>query len=141
MGRAMKLSRGLPPLLALPWLLSGCVSDPEGAAGVVTIHATVEAYDPDGLLFDLMVSTRAFDPGTATRGPLSQVTVQSPARLAGRKYLIALPDERVAAPRTPGARLRERGAEVTFDLPAALVGRAAHEIIELTDLRWPAPVP
>ena len=130
--------------LAALALLAGCASPGSGgpqAGAYVSISGKVDAYDPDGLLFDLMVSTRQFDPGAVSRGPLAQVVVTAPAALAGRKYLIALPDEAEAGAGEAGGELRKRGADVVFELPRKLVDRGQREIIDLAELRWPAPGP
>ena len=130
----------LPPIALALALLAGCASYDSAQAGrtsLVTIRAKVDAYDPDGLLFDLVTSTREFDPGTATRGPLARVVVTAPGDLAGRKYLIALPEVAAAGAGRTDAVLRNRGAAVVFELPRKLVVRGQREIIEFADLRWP----
>jgi hypothetical protein len=125
---------------ALPLaLLAGCgalTNDSTEAGSYETISATVDAYDPDGLLFDLVTNTREFDPGTAGRGPLARVLVTAPSHLAGRKYMIALPEAPAVDTGRTSEELRNKGAKVVFDLPKSLLSRAQHEIIEYTDLRW-----
>jgi hypothetical protein len=53
--------------------------------------------------------------------------------------LIALPEETAADGNRAGDGLRKRGAAVAFALPRALVSRGQREIIEWTELKWPAP--
>ena len=131
----------LPVLVALAVAFSaGCASLQSARAGrdsFVTIRATVEAFDPDGVVFDLVRSERAFHPGTVARGPLAKVVVTEPGALAGREYTILLPEGPAAAADRNCGALRVKGATIVLGLPEAFRTLGPRQIIDFMDLTWP----
>ena len=118
---------------------AGCTSLQAARAGrdsFVTIHATVAAFDPNGVVFDLVGSERTFHPGTVTRGPLARVVVMEPRALAGREYSILLPEGPAAADPKITA-LMAKGGTVALGLPEALRNIGPRQIIDFMDLIWP----
>jgi hypothetical protein len=137
----MKIVRPIIASLALV-VLAGCTalnSNRAKPASLVTVEVKVEAFDPDGAVFDLVSNSRVFDPGTITRGPLALVSVTQPGLLAGRKYTILLPEFPDPAARKMSDVLREHGASVVLQMPASFVRLGPHEIMDFADLRAPAP--
>jgi hypothetical protein len=134
----MKIILPLFMSLALA-LLAGCASFHSARAGpdsFVTLHATVAAFDPDGVVFDLVRSERTFHPGTVARGPLAKVVVAEPRALAGREYTILLP-EGPAAANPNSAALKIKGTTVVLGLPEEFQSLGPRQIIDFLDLTWP----
>ncbi len=142
--RSRRTKGGILPvfLFLAAAFLAGCASlRPTGAGreAFVTVHAKVVAFDPDGVVFDLVRSTRAFRPGTVARGPLSKVEVTEPGALAGREYTVLLPEGPAAAADPHRKALMAKGTTVVFGLPEALQTLEPRQIIDFMDLTWPRP--
>jgi hypothetical protein len=122
-------------------LLAGCGSPVPGEPALVMISARVEAFDPDGTLFETRTSGRPFEKTTSSLGPLTLVKVVTPADLAGREYLIALPLDSQNKTVAAAAQLTEKGRVVTIGLIRTAVRKGPREVVEFSELVLPGGPP
>jgi hypothetical protein len=142
MGRRSRTTLQLKGFLAT-WVvvhslfITGCGNPAPQAPAVVMITARIEAFDPDGTLFETRTSGRPFEKATSSLGPLVLVKVTAPADLAGREYLIALPPDSPNQKVASAAQLIEKGRTVTIGLIRAAVRKGPREVVEFSELVWP----
>ncbi len=127
-------------LVAFLPLAGGCTAPGSAEAKVgfyVLVRATVDTVDDDGRVFNVVTMAQTFYPGSVSREQITRIVVSEPATLAGRKYLIALPDAPAAPADRNVARLKVPGEKLLLKLPRSMLDRGPRQIIDFADLGWP----
>ena len=128
-------------LLAAFLVFAGGCAGPGSAEGqvgfYVLIRATVDTVDDDGRVFNVVTMAQAFNPGSVSREQITRIVVSEPATLAGRKYIIALPEAPAAQAEPNVARLKVPGEKFLLKLPRSMLDRGPRQIIDFADVGWP----
>jgi hypothetical protein len=108
---------------------------------LVTIHATVDSFDADALILDMLVGGKTLATNTMARAQISKIVVTAPPALAGRKYLVMLPEATGSVVDRNCSSLKVPGTTIVVDLQAEFVDYGPRQIIDFADLKWPIQPP
>ncbi|HEY4301088.1 MAG TPA: hypothetical protein VGM73_09460 [Candidatus Didemnitutus sp.] len=137
-GRIVAMAVALGAAVGNVALHTGCAQPAVVEPPWVLLVVTVTKFDPDGTLFEMTAGGLPFEKGTTGRGPLALVTVNAPAALAGREFLIALSKSTTDPVGRNARSLTEKGRTVTLGIARRALQKGPREVVEFSELALPS---